>query len=79
MTEEEYFYEAIPDVYEEFKRAIYKHPVFAHQGPPSQVVMEELGEACSALNDGDYRHAVIEIDHTIVTLLRWRKQIQSSC
>lgn len=70
MTDEDYFFNLVPDVYEEYRLAIDKHPDFTHQGPPVQIVMEELGEVCKALNDGEPDHAKVEILQTIGTLVR---------
>lgn len=77
VTDEEYFYDVVPDIYEEYTSAIKKHPIFPTPGKSCEgIVMEELGEIVQAYNNGAYRHMLTEIDHTFVTLVRWRKKIE---
>lgn len=61
----------------EFYSAKKKHPQFPTSGKhPMTIIVEELGEACQAYNDGDYEHAVQEAHHTIVTLKRWIETLE---
>ena len=77
MTIDEWFYDSVPELYEEYIAAHDKHPVFPTPGKHEMtIIVEELGEAAQAYNDGDYRNAITEIDHTITTLLRWRRKIK---
>ena len=78
MTDEnQFFAESMTEIHEQYLQALEKHPAFELPGKPAaQIVMEELGELCQAMNDGDIQNALVECDHTIVTLLRWRRKIK---
>ncbi len=58
----------------EYEAACAKHPLFPTPGKhPLQIVMEELGEACRAFNDGDFAHGEQELDQCMVTIRRWQE------
>ena len=58
----------------EYIAACSKHTAFPANG--FSIIMEELGEAAQAYNDGDIDHCVTELTHTAVTCLRMIEALQ---
>lgn len=58
----------------EYIAACAKHPTFPHNG--FSIIMEELGEAAQAYNDGNIDHCITELAHTAVTCIRMIEALQ---
>lgn len=56
------------------RHAVGKHPLFipdGFTGTPLSLLMEEIGEACTAINEGDLDLARYELRDAGAVLVRW--------
>ena len=65
------------DIGEQVCLAIEKHPAFiAGTATAPTILLEELGEACQAINYGDMHHAVTELRQAACVIVRWIHSIE---